>query len=120
MYFSFQLKVHAKLPDGSEFDLCLNLFRSINPEACSFKVMSTKIEARLRKLDASSWPSLEAAAPPPGTYLLYLFTTSFSYPQSLVTFAWIALFISSFLCLASSNQAIIPKLSQKARGLGKA
>jgi len=63
-FFADALKIRATLPDESEYDLDLNLFRSINPDSSSFKVLSSKIEVRLRKLDASSWKLLEEAKVP--------------------------------------------------------
>jgi len=59
-----EIQVSAKLSDDTDYDLKLSLFRSINTEACSFKVLSTKIEVKMRKLDCSSWTSLEAVVAP--------------------------------------------------------
>jgi len=58
------LTVNAKLPDGTVYHETIKLYQPINPSACSFKVLSTKIEIRLRKLEASHWPALEAAKKP--------------------------------------------------------
>jgi suppressor of G2 allele of SKP1 len=53
------LEVHAKLPDGEDYELKTNLFAPIRPEACSYSVTRSKIEIRLRKDSASTWPALE-------------------------------------------------------------
>jgi len=55
------IRVTAKLADGSDYNLELKLFRNIDNKACSFKVLSTKIEIKMRKLDCFTWPALEAA-----------------------------------------------------------
>jgi len=68
-------KVHVKfaMPSGETYVRTLNLFKAINQEACSTKVMSTKIELRLKKEDGGSWTNLEAATvtPPKGTAPTY-------------------------------------------------
>jgi len=59
------------MPTGELYERTLNLFKEINLDSCSMKVMSTKLELRMKKLDASSWKSLEAVAVPaevPPTY----------------------------------------------------
>jgi len=53
-------RVRAKLPDGTDYENDIHCARKIRPEACTFKVMSTKIEIRLRKLEGGLWPALEA------------------------------------------------------------
>jgi len=53
-------RVKAKLADGSDYEKELRLAKNINVEACSYKVLSTKIEIRLRKLEGGTWASLEA------------------------------------------------------------
>jgi len=59
-----EIRVNAKLPDNTNYNLKLALFKSINANACSFKVLGTKIEIRMKKLDCSSWTSLEAVPVP--------------------------------------------------------
>jgi len=53
-------RVKAKLPDGSDYENEVHCARKINPDNCTFKVMSTKVEIRLRKLEGGIWPALEA------------------------------------------------------------
>jgi len=53
-------RVRAKLPDGTDYENEIHCARKIKPDNCSFKVMSTKIEIRLRKLEGGLWPALEA------------------------------------------------------------
>jgi len=59
-YSSTTLNVEAKLSDGSNYSEVIKLFNTINPSFCSYKVLSTKIEIRLRKEAACTWTSLEA------------------------------------------------------------
>ena len=56
------LSVTAKLPassTGSEYSLELDLAHPINPEQSSFRVLSTKIEIKLKKKDGIRWAALE-------------------------------------------------------------
>ncbi len=55
------LSVSAPVPggDGSEYSLELDLCHPVLPEQCSFKVLSTKIEVRLRKAEGIRWSDLE-------------------------------------------------------------
>ncbi|ODN04323.1 Protein SGT1 A [Orchesella cincta] len=53
-------RARAKLSDGTDYETEIHCARKIKPDNCSFKVMSTKIEIRLRKLDGGLWPALEA------------------------------------------------------------
>ncbi|CAL8099676.1 unnamed protein product [Orchesella dallaii] len=53
-------RVRAKLPDGTDYEKEVHCARKIKPDNCSFKVMSAKIEIRLRKLEGGFWPALEA------------------------------------------------------------
>merc|ERR1711915_235899 len=62
------LSVTAKLPTGSDYTLELDLAHPIVPNQSSFRVLSTKIEIRLRKSEGVRWNALEGdgAAPIPG------------------------------------------------------
>jgi len=53
-------RVRAKLPDGSDYETEVHCAKKINPENCTFKVMSTKVEIRLRKKEGGIWAALEA------------------------------------------------------------
>ena len=55
------VSVRAKLP-SDDYELDLNLAQEINPEESSFKVLSTKVEIRLRKTSAEKWSVLERKA----------------------------------------------------------
>jgi len=55
------VSAQAKLP-ADTYELNLNLSHEINPEQSSFKVLSTKIEIRLRKISAEKWSVLERKA----------------------------------------------------------
>jgi len=52
-------RIAAKLPDGSDYSREVHLAKGINPESSSSKVLSTKIEIRLRKQDGGPWSALE-------------------------------------------------------------
>lgn len=62
------LSVTAPLPTGSEYSLMLDLAHPIVPAQSSYKVLSTKIEIKLRKGEGVRWACLEGdgAAPLPG------------------------------------------------------
>ena len=54
------LSVTAKLPaSGSEYSLELDLAHPILPLQSSYKIMSTKIEIKLKKAEGVRWASLE-------------------------------------------------------------
>ncbi|XP_034946021.1 protein SGT1 homolog [Chelonus insularis] len=55
----FTLSVGAKLPSGNEYSLELDLAHHIVPQQCSFKVVPSKIEIKLKKRDALRWTVLE-------------------------------------------------------------
>lgn len=54
------IAITAKMDDGSVYSNEMTCYRKISPERCSFKVLSTKVEIRLRKLNGGFWPCLEA------------------------------------------------------------
>lgn len=62
------LSVTAKLPTGSEYSLELDLAHPILPLQSSYKIMSTKIEIKLKKAEGVRWAVLEGdgSAPLPG------------------------------------------------------
>lgn len=62
------LSVTAKLPTGSEYSLELDLAHPILPLQSSYKIMSTKIEIKLKKAEGVRWAALEGdgSAPLPG------------------------------------------------------
>ncbi|KAH0550542.1 protein SGT1 homolog [Cotesia glomerata] len=53
------LSVSAKLPSGNEYSLELDLAHEIVPDQCSYKVIPSKIEIKLKKRDGLRWNSLE-------------------------------------------------------------
>ncbi|KAL9973430.1 hypothetical protein ACROYT_G019890 [Oculina patagonica] len=55
------LSATVKLPSGSDFSLELDLAHSIVPAQCKTRVMSTKIELKMKKAEGIRWSSLEAA-----------------------------------------------------------
>jgi len=62
------LSVTAKLPSGSEYSLELDLAHPILPLQSSYKILSTKIEIKLKKSEGVRWAALEGdgTAPLPG------------------------------------------------------
>jgi suppressor of G2 allele of SKP1 len=62
------LSVTAKLPTGSEYSLELDLAHPILPLQSSYKILSTKIEIKLKKNEGVRWACLEGdgSAPLPG------------------------------------------------------
>jgi len=53
------LSVSAKLPTGSEYSLELDLAHPVLPLQSSYKIMSTKIEIKLKKAEGVRWTVLE-------------------------------------------------------------
>eukprot|EP00088_Acartia_fossae_P024150 TRINITY_DN25111_c0_g1_i1.p1 TRINITY_DN25111_c0_g1~~TRINITY_DN25111_c0_g1_i1.p1 ORF type:complete len:399 (+),score=81.37 TRINITY_DN25111_c0_g1_i1:72-1268(+) len=62
------LSVTAKLSTGSEYSLELDLAHPTTPQQSSYKILSTKLEIKLRKEEGVRWNSLEGdgTAPVPG------------------------------------------------------
>ncbi|XP_075708417.1 protein SGT1 homolog isoform X2 [Rhinoderma darwinii] len=54
-----QLTLNVNLPSGENYNLTLVLFHSIAPEQCTYKILSTKIEIKMRKTEALRWDKLE-------------------------------------------------------------
>ncbi|XP_075055888.1 protein SGT1 homolog [Mixophyes fleayi] len=57
-----QLSVNVKLPSGENYDLILFLFHYIVPDQSTFKVLSTKIEIKMKKTEVIRWDKLEGQA----------------------------------------------------------
>merc|ERR550532_2711957 len=62
------LSVTAPLPTGSEYSLELDLAHPVVPAQSGYKVLSTKIEIKLKKAEGVRWAALEGdgSAPLPG------------------------------------------------------
>lgn len=56
------MMMKAKLPDGTDYELNLNLSFPIVPEQSSHTVMKTKVEIKMKKCDGIRWSSLEGQA----------------------------------------------------------
>lgn len=56
------LSVSAKLPNGSDYSLELDLAHSVSPSQCSHKVLPSKIEVKLKKCEDIRWQALEGEA----------------------------------------------------------
>merc|ERR1719334_2964653 len=59
------LSVTAPLPTGSEYSLELDLAHPIVPAQSGYKVLSTKIEVKLKKSEGVRWAALEGDGSPP-------------------------------------------------------
>jgi len=55
------LSASAKLPSGNEYSLELDLAYPIVPEQCSYRVLVSKIEIKLKKQDSIRWMELEGS-----------------------------------------------------------
>lgn len=53
----------ALLPDGTDYSLHLNLSYSIVPDQCSYQIMKTKVEIKMKKCDGIRWTKLEGQVP---------------------------------------------------------
>ncbi|KYN00020.1 Suppressor of G2 allele of SKP1 like protein, partial [Cyphomyrmex costatus] len=53
------LSVSAKLPSGNEYSLELDLANFIVVEQCTYKILPSKIEIKLKKRDDIRWTTLE-------------------------------------------------------------
>jgi hypothetical protein len=52
--------------DKKRYSTEMSLFGSIDPDKSSFKIMGTKLELTLEKMDGSGWPVLKADDPHTG------------------------------------------------------
>ncbi|KAM9320589.1 protein SGT1 homolog [Gastrophryne carolinensis] len=57
-----ELNVNVNLPSGENYSLHLFLFHFILPEQSTFRVLSTKIEIKMKKTEAIRWDKLEGQA----------------------------------------------------------
>ncbi|XP_050686893.1 protein SGT1 homolog isoform X1 [Eriocheir sinensis] len=57
--------VSAPLPSGSEYSLELDLCHPINPEQSGFRVVPSKVEIKMKKVDGIRWATLEGDGEPP-------------------------------------------------------
>ncbi|NXI26581.1 SGT1 protein, partial [Sterrhoptilus dennistouni] len=54
-----KMNASVRLPSGEDFNLKLDLLHSIVPEQSTFKVLSTKVEIKMKKPEAVRWEKLE-------------------------------------------------------------
>lgn len=54
-----ELTVNAKFATGQPYTLNITLSKSVEPERCSFKVLSSKLEVHLAKMEVGRWDELE-------------------------------------------------------------
>lgn len=55
-----ELKVDLPMPDSKRYKVSFPLYGPITPEECSFMVLTTKVEIKLKKADTTSWPTLRS------------------------------------------------------------
>ncbi|KAM9174044.1 protein SGT1 homolog [Pangshura tecta] len=60
-----ELNAFVRLPSGEDYNLKLVLLHSIVPEQSTFKVLSTKIEIKMKKPEAIRWEKLEGKGDSP-------------------------------------------------------
>ncbi|KAI1241834.1 hypothetical protein IHE44_0005336 [Lamprotornis superbus] len=59
------MNASVRLPSGEDFNLKLDLLHSIVPEQSTFKVLSTKVEIKMKKPEAVRWEKLEGQGDSP-------------------------------------------------------
>ncbi|NXV63538.1 SGT1 protein, partial [Molothrus ater] len=60
-----KMNASVRLPSGEDFNLKLDLLHSIVPEQSTFKVLSTKVEIKMKKPEAVRWEKLEGQGDSP-------------------------------------------------------
>ncbi|NXH15170.1 SGT1 protein, partial [Bucco capensis] len=60
-----EMNASVRLPSGEDYNLKLVLLHSIVPEQSTFKVLSTKIEIKMKKPEAVRWEKLEGQGESP-------------------------------------------------------
>ncbi|KAI5853121.1 HSP20-like chaperone [Morchella snyderi] len=55
-----QLDVDLPMPDSKRYKITFPLYGAIDPAACEYQVMGTKVELKLKKADGTSWPTLRS------------------------------------------------------------
>ncbi|PUU77417.1 HSP20-like chaperone [Tuber borchii] len=55
-----QLDVDLPMPDDKRYKVSFPLYGAIDPAGCEYKVLTTKIELKLKKADGLSWPTLRS------------------------------------------------------------
>ncbi|KFO94588.1 Suppressor of G2 allele of SKP1, partial [Buceros rhinoceros silvestris] len=60
-----EMNASVRLPSGEDYNLKLVLLHSIVPEQSTFKVLSTKIEIKMKKPEAVRWEKLEGQGDSP-------------------------------------------------------
>ncbi|XP_023555925.1 protein SGT1 homolog isoform X2 [Octodon degus] len=76
-----KLSALVKLPSGEDYNLKLRLLHPIIPEQSTFKVLSTKIEIKMKKTEAVRWEKLEGQGDVP-TSRQFLADVKNLYPSS--------------------------------------
>ncbi|KFW76879.1 Suppressor of G2 allele of SKP1, partial [Manacus vitellinus] len=60
-----EVNASVRLPSGESFNLKLDLLHSVVPEQSTFKVLSTKVEIKMKKPEAVRWEKLEGQGDSP-------------------------------------------------------
>ncbi|KAF5287186.1 hypothetical protein FQR65_LT12315 [Abscondita terminalis] len=58
------VSICLSLPDGGVHDRVLKVAHEINPEECSYKISSAKVEVKLKKVEGIRWERLESLGIP--------------------------------------------------------
>uniref|UniRef100_A0A1B6CNN1 CS domain-containing protein n=1 Tax=Clastoptera arizonana TaxID=38151 RepID=A0A1B6CNN1_9HEMI len=58
-YFTRSLQIIIKINVEDTYNHVFNFFGSICPEQCSYKILQSKVEVKLKKNDGLMWPMLE-------------------------------------------------------------
>ncbi|KAI4877114.1 hypothetical protein NFI96_026469, partial [Prochilodus magdalenae] len=54
-----ELKASVKLPSGEDYCLHINLLHPVVPEQSTYKILTTKVEIKMKKTEAIRWEKLE-------------------------------------------------------------
>uniref|UniRef100_A0A8B9Q4Z3 SGT1 homolog, MIS12 kinetochore complex assembly cochaperone n=3 Tax=Apteryx TaxID=8821 RepID=A0A8B9Q4Z3_APTOW len=60
-----EMNASVRLPSGEDYNLKLVLLHSVVPEQSTFKVLSTKVEIKMKKPEAVRWEKLEGQGDSP-------------------------------------------------------
>ncbi|XP_075876805.1 protein SGT1 homolog isoform X3 [Nelusetta ayraudi] len=74
-----ELSATMQLASGDDFNLNLLLLHPVAPQQCSFKILSTKVEFKMKKTEAIRWEKLEGEGPKPN---IKHFSPTDQYPTS--------------------------------------
>ncbi|KAM6948354.1 protein SGT1 homolog, partial [Aplochiton taeniatus] len=62
-FFERELSASLRLPSGDDYSLSFHLLHPIAPQHSSYRVLSTKVEIKMKKTEAIRWEKLEGEGP---------------------------------------------------------